>query len=67
MKKQIITIEITYDDRSVSNPSDWDWLTLLDLDEDENVYLIECETPVDAKKKPATTNKSRKNHAKGKK
>jgi hypothetical protein len=42
MKHQTkITLNITWDDEECSNPKDWDWVTLLDLPDHEDVEVIE--------------------------
>lgn len=40
MKKRLITLEISWNPATTSNPEDWDWGTLLDVGSDTGVQLI---------------------------
>lgn len=41
MKIQTISLKISYDENMVDPPSQWDWRTLLDLESDEMVEIVD--------------------------
>lgn len=45
MRKQRVTLEIRYDERIYSPPADWDWVSLLDLPDPDDVLVDVASRP----------------------
>lgn len=52
MKRQTITLEITYDETYADPPMRWDWAELLGISPNENVKIVDVTRIEDA---PETT------------
>lgn len=44
-KQQVLTIQIVYKSGEYKKPSDWDWTTLLDLETDAMVQVVDSTEP----------------------
>lgn len=45
LKQQTVTLQIVYRAGEYKKPSDWDWTTLLDLETDAVVQVVESTEP----------------------
>jgi len=43
VKKIRITLEITYDEKNVVHPQEWDWNSLVDVGPNDNIEVVKSE------------------------